>query len=232
VGNFEIEEIKPLIQIYLGSLPSTDRTESWKDTGVSSYKGKIKKAVYKGVEPKSMVRLVFAGTYDFTYKNYYALSSLINVIQIKLREILREDLGGTYGVRIWPNIKLYPREEYELNIEFGCAPERVDEMIQTLFQQIDSLKTSGPTDIYITKVRETQIREYEVNLKKNQYWLNELKWKHYNGEDLLDIIRYPDYVATLSTEMIQEAANTYFNTENYLQVAMYPETGEESSMKK
>jgi zinc protease len=212
VGNFDIEKIKPLIQIYLGGLPAIDRVESWKDRGVSPPKGVIKKEVYKGVEPKSTVRLAFTGHYEFGYKNFYALSSLVDVMRIKLRETLREDLGGTYGVSIWRSVKLYPREE-----------ERVDEMIQTVFQQIDSIKTVGPGDNYITKVRETQTRTYEVNLKKNGYWLNELWWKHRNDEDLMDIIRYPDYVRTLSAEVIQQAANEYFNTDNYVQVVLYPD---------
>lgn len=138
---------------------------------------------------------------------------------------MREEMGGTYGVRMWRNVKLYPREEYELSITFGCAPERVDEMTQTLFQQIDSLKTVGPSDIYITKVRETQRRQYEVNLKKNRFWLNELRRKHFNREDLLDIVRYRDYVGTLSAGMIREAAKEYLNTENYVQVVLYPEKG-------
>jgi zinc protease len=223
VGNFEIEKIKPLIQTYLGGLPAIDRIESWKDVGVSPPKGVIKKEVYKGMESKSTVRLAFTGPYEFGYKSFYALSSLVDVIRIKLREILREEMGGTYGVSIWRDVKLYPREEYELSIMFGCAPERVDEMIQTVFQQIDSIKTIGPTDNYITKVRETQTRTYEVNLKKNGYWLNELWWKHRNGEDLMDIINYPDYVKTLSAEIIQQAAKKYFNTENYIQVVLYPE---------
>jgi len=225
VGNFRLDQIKPLIQTYLGGLPSTGRTESWKDRGVFPPKGVVKKEVYKGMEPKSMVRMAFTGSYEFGSKINYALSSLVEVFRIKLREILREEMGGTYGVRMWRNVDLYPREEYELSIMFGCAPERVDEMTQTLFQQIDSLKTVGPAESYITKVRETQRRQYEVNLKKNRFWLNQLRRKHFNREDLLDIVRYPDYVETLSVDMVRQAAQKYLNTENYVQVVLYPEKG-------
>ena len=231
VGSFEIAKIKPLIQTYLGGLPAIKRTESWKDTKVMPPKGVINKVVYKGVEPKSMVRLIFTGPYGAGFKNYYALTSLTDVLRIKLREILREELGGTYGVWIWADAKEFPRKEYELHLMFGCAPERVDEMTQTLFQQIDSLKTFGPTGLYLTKVRETQMREYEVNLEENQFWLNSLKWKHYYGEDLMNILKYPSYVETLSTEMIKESAQTYLNTGNYLQVVLYPEAGKAATLK-
>jgi len=223
VGNFDIDKIKPLIKIYLGGLPSTNRIESWKDTGISPPEGVVKKAVYRGMEPKSRVRLVFTGPYESEYKNYYELSSLVDVMHIKFRETLREKLGGTYHVGIWKEAQLFPKQEYKLHIMFGCAPERVDEMIRELFLQIDSLKTVGPKENYIAKERETQTRQYEVNLKNNQYWLNELRWKYYNREDLMDILRYPNFVVTLSAEMIQEAAKKYLNTENYIEVILYPE---------
>ncbi|MEE9190928.1 MAG: insulinase family protein [Candidatus Neomarinimicrobiota bacterium] len=222
-GNFEVEKIKPLIQTYLGGLPSVSRTESWKDNGIMPPEGVIKKEVYKGIEPKSIVQLVFTGSQESGYENYYARTSLVDVLRIKLREVLREDRGGTYGVRIGSSTKLHPRSEYSISIRFGCDPERVDEMIQTLFNQIAALKTVGPEADNVTKVRETHLRSYEVNMKKNSYWLREMKGKHYFNGDLTEILEYPDVVATLSEEMIRKAALKYLNIENYVQVVLFPE---------
>jgi len=229
VGNFEIEKIKPLIQTYLGGLPVSNRVETWKDTKVFPPKGVIKKEVHKGIERKSMVQLSFVGAYEGEYKNLYKLSSLVDVLRIKLREVMREDMGGTYGVWMWHDAKYYPRKEYSLNISFGCNPERVDEMIQSLFEQIDSIKTFGPAQINIDKVKEIQIRDYEVNLKKNGYWINKLYRNLFYGVELTEILKYPDHVKTLSTDMIKEAANNYLNTENYVQVVLYPKEGIETS---
>jgi zinc protease len=223
VGNFEVEKIKPLVQTYLGGLPSVGRVESWKDNGIIPPEGVIKKEVYKGIEPKSMVQLVFTGSQESGYENYYARTSLVDVLRIKLREVLREDRGGTYGVRIGSSTKLHPRSEYSISIRFGCDPERVDEMIQTLFDQIDTLKTIGPEEDNVTKIRETHLRSYKVNMKKNSYWLREMKGKHYFSGDLTEILEYPDVVATLSGEMIHKAALKYLNTENYVQVVLFPE---------
>lgn len=223
VGNFDVEKIKPLIQTYLGNLPNIKREESWKDTKVEYPKGVIKKEVYRGIEEKSQVRVSFTGGFETGYKNNYKISSLVDVMQIKLREVLREDLGGTYGVGIWQSSSIYPEPEYSLNITFGCNPERVEEMIDTLFIQLDSLKNYGTSDANITKVREKQTRNYELNLKKNGFWLNNFFKKHFYGEDLEDILHYPNHVKELSNEMIIEAANKYFDLNNYVQVILYPE---------
>jgi len=227
VGNFNVDDLKPLIQTYLGNLPSISRNENWKDTKVNYPKGVIKKEVYKGIEQKSQVRVTFSGDYATGYENQHKISSLVDVMQIKLREVLREDLGGTYGVGIWQNTSLYPKPKYSLNITFGCNPERVEEMIDTLFIQIDSLMNYGTSDINIGKVREKQSRNYELNLKKNGFWLNDLFWKHFYNEDLEDILKYPEYVKTLSNEKIIEAANKYFDMDNYVQVILYPEKSSE-----
>jgi len=164
---------------------------------------------------------------EWSRENSYALNSMTDVMSIKLREILREDLGGTYGVRIWSSASLYPRQRYSISISFGCNPERVEELTKSLFEQIDSMKISGPDDIYITKVRETQNREYETNLKENLFWLRNLQNSYYIKQNPEKILDYPQLVKTLSAEMIQNAARKYFNMNNYVQVVLIPETGEE-----
>jgi zinc protease len=222
VGNFEIDKIKPLIETYLGSLPDIDRKETWKNVGISAPKGIIKKEIHKGIEQKSRVQITFTGPYDGGFENYYRKSSLAAVLDIKLREILREDLGGTYGVSVYHTDFFLDRKEYEFTISFGCSPDRVNEMIGTLFQQIDSLKSFGPKDIYISKVQEIQKRAHEVDLKDNNSWLQELRYKHYYGEDWMPILTYPEYVATLSPDLMKTAANQFLDTKNYVQIVLYP----------
>ena len=223
VGNFEPESIKPLVETYLACLPKTDREEVWQDPGVYVPKGVIHKAVYRGSEPKSKVRMVFSGDYDWNRENNYALASMVSVLRIKLREVLREDLSGTYGVSIYSSTTLYPHEEYEIHISFGCAPERVDEMEQTVYQQIDSLKTFGPDETYITKVRETQLRSYEVSMKENGYWLDHLQDAYFIGYEPDLILKYPELIKTLNKDMVQEAVQKYFNMDNFIDIVLFPE---------
>lgn len=223
VGNFDLETIKPLVATYLGGLPSLNRKEMWKDPGVNPPTGVIKKTVRKGIEPKSYVRIVFTGPYQWSRENNYEFRSMIDVMRIKLRETLREDLSGTYGVGVSSSTRLYPEQEYSIQISFGCNPDRVEELSRTVFDQIDSLQTYGTTEKYITKVRETQLRSHETNLKENGYWVNQLRSYYYTKQDPLKILEYPKLVETLSARMVQEAAKKYFNTDNYVQVVLLPE---------
>ena len=223
VGNFDLETIKPFITTYLGGLPSSGRTETWKDIGVNLPEGVIRKSVYKGIEEKGKVRIAFSGPIEWTPANNYLIKSMASVLDIKLREVIREDLSGTYGVSVGSSVSLFPKEEFRLNITFDCNPDRIDELTGSVFLVLDSLKTEGPDDIYITKVTETQLRNYEVQLKENGYWLRALHNYYFTGQDPEAILRYPDKVKGLTAGKIKKAANKYLDMDNYVQVVLLPE---------
>ncbi len=223
VGNFKLDEMKPLVEKYIGGLHTIGRTETWKDIGEKAPVGIIHKQVKKGLEPKSRVSIVFTGAFDWSRKNRYHFSSMAAALRIKLREILREDLGGTYGVRVSAASSRFPKSNYSINVGFACAPERVDELTQTVFQQLDSLKTVGTTEKYLNKVKETQLRTRETDLQENQFWLNTLEALYYHESDPKNIFDYENLVKSLSLDDVQQAAKKYFDLNNYVQVVLYPD---------
>lgn len=228
VGNFKPDSIKPLVETYLGSLPTLTRKENWKDLNINPPKGIINKKVNKGIEPKSRVNITFTGPFDWNYETNYEFNSMLDVLRIKLREVLREDKSGTYGVGVYGSGEKIPDEKYSISITWGCAPDRVDELVKDVFEQIDSLKQAPVAPIYITKVKETQIRANETNLKENRYWLNLLNNYLFNKLDLSEINRYSERISGLDAEKIQDAAKKYFNIKNYVEVTLYPEKTQES----
>jgi zinc protease len=223
VGNFKIDTIKPLIEQYLAILPSLKRNETWQDIGMEPPKGVISKEVHRGIEPKSTVTVVFTGPFEWSQQNRYNFNAMLEALNIKLREVLREDKGGTYGVRASGSPSLYPRQEYSIRLSWGCNPDRVEELVNTALLQIDSLKIKLLDSIYIEKVSEIQRRTHEVNLKQNSYWLNNLSAYYSNNEDPKMILNYPKLVDHLTAQAIQESAKKYFDMKNYVKVVLYPE---------
>jgi zinc protease len=223
VGNFNPDTLKPLVQTYLASLPALHRHESWRDVGIYPPKGKVKKTVFRGVEPKSLVRLIFTGPFDWTRQNRFDLRAMLEVLRFKLREQLREEKGGVYGVSVSGSPKRDPRPEYTITISFGCSPERVGEFIKTTMQQIDSLENIAPSEEYIAKVRETERRELEVNLKENGYWLSRLKSAYYYGENPVRIVSTGKFIDAITARDVQNAAAKYFETKNVATFVLYPQ---------
>jgi zinc protease len=223
VGSFDVDSMKPLVERYLGGLPSTGRKETWKDIGVTPPKGVIEKTVRKGVEPKATTLMLFTGTIEPTRQERFALSMMGELLQIKLREQLREQLGGTYTVGVGASASRVPRPEYTVQVSYQSAPDRVGQLGKAVFEQIESLKTAGPSEADVAKIKEAQIRSRETNLKLNAYWLGQLASRAEADEPLSDILTYEQMVNALTPKMIQDAARKYLNTENYARFILLPE---------
>ncbi len=223
VGSFDLDTMKPLVERYLGSLPATRRKESWRDVGVRPPTGIIEKRVDKGLEPKSRANITFTGAFEYTQTERVAIRAMADVLTTRLRETLREELGGTYSVAASAGYTRFPRSEYSLAINFGCNPDRTEELLKTVFHEIELLQTNGPTEQQANDVREKLLRDHEVNMKQNRYLLTQIAYKYQYGEDPAGVLEVPDFYRKINPGMIQEAARTYLNMKNYVKVTLFPE---------
>ena len=223
VGNFNPDSLKPLVAKWLGSLPSNGRHETWRDTGIRPPTGIVRRVVKKGAEPKARTALIFTGPFDYTRKNRYQLSALAELLNIKLRETLRENMGGTYGVSVSPSASREPYAAYRFTIGFGSAPERLEDLTTAALAQIDSVKKFGATPEYLNKVKEAAFRAREVALKQNNYWLAQISTFDQNGWSLSEIPDGDKLIAALTSEDLKQAAIKYLRTDNYVRVSLYPE---------
>ncbi|RLD25176.1 MAG: insulinase family protein [Bacteroidetes bacterium] len=223
VGNFAIEEITPLLSQYLGSLPGSDEVETWKDLGVRPPKGVVKEVVNKGTDPKSMVTINFTGEKPYDKQTNYHLSSLGELLSIKLIEILREEKSGVYGVGASGSSSKYPYESYTMRIGFPCGPENVDDLISATMAEIEDIKTNGVSEEDLNKIKETQRRDREENLKENRYWLGQLGGYYRNNSDLGGFYEREKQVEALTADNLKAAANKYLNMKNYIQIVLMPE---------
>jgi zinc protease len=210
VGSFDEKQIEPLVTRWLGGLPASDAPDTWKDIGLRPPDGIVTRTIHRGIEPKAQVRMTFTGSFTWNRENRYALGALSEVLSIRLRESLRENLGGTYGVSAHGSPSRIPIQQFQMTISFGCEPSRVDELIKATYAGIDSLQTFGPTAAEVGKVRETQLREREVSVKKNSFWMSGLRYCDENSIDPMQLLTYPEMINSLNAAMVQSAAKTYF----------------------
>jgi zinc protease len=148
---------------------------------------------------------------------------MTDVLSNMLREILREDLGGTYGAGVWGSGSRDPKERYSVRVAFGADPERLDELTAAAFSAMDSLALHGASPENLAKVKETQRRQRETDLEENGFWLSVLTVYDRYGEDLRLIMDYDRLVDDLSADAIGEAAATYLDRDNYVEVKLVPE---------
>ena len=225
VGNVDTVSLKPLVTKYLASLPSLARKETFKDNGITPPKGVVERIVHKGIESKANTIIEFTGTCTYNPATRVEMLALSQLLQIKLDETLREQLGGAYSPSGGGGCSRVPRQQYDFTVEYNSSPENVDKLSKTVFAIIDTLKTVPASAADLNKVKEGIIRQREVSLKQNNYWMSSIMSRDQNNEELAGMLQpYDDLVKAIDANTIMNAAKKYFDMNNYARFVLLPET--------
>lgn len=222
VGSFTPDSIRPLVERYLGGLPTTHRTESWRDVEPPLPPGVVVRSVRRGAEPKSSTAIVFGGPFMDNTVTRLELDALGDALQLRLRDVLRQELGGTYSVGVFSSISRYPPQRYSLQIRFGAAPARLDSLVETVFAEIAKFQHNGPTAEEVEKVQEADRRTHEANLRENGYWIGRLEADAKYGLEPGFTLSFDQRVDSLTAVTLRDAAKHYLTTDHYVRVSLYP----------
>ncbi|NNF22579.1 MAG: insulinase family protein [Saprospiraceae bacterium] len=226
VGNFDENTMKQLAQKYLGNLPGIDREETWKDIGLEYFPGQLRRSFKNGEAPKTQVELFFHGDFEYSPENAYKFNSMLDYLRIKLREELREDKGGVYGVGLFGSASKTPRERYSITISFNSDPDRTKELIEAAKGVIKKAQKELPAMQDMTKVKETQRQSRIKNLEENRYWSRQIMSIHNNEElDFSSILleSLEEKINNLTPGDIKSAAAKFFNFQRHVELVMEPE---------
>lgn len=222
-GKFDIDTMKPLVETYLGSLPSAGKPAAYKDVGLRPVAGPLKKEVEKGSEPKSLIRIFWNGEAPFSEDENLRLQALVEIMNIKIIESLREDLSGIYGGGMYGSLNKYPYNHYSIGITIPCGPENVDRLIEAALAEIAKLQAGGPSQDDLNKVKETWKQQYLVSIKENSFWAQQILQSMQNGSDPARILTYLQRVEALTPRDVQEVAKKYLDTKKPLLFILNPE---------
>jgi zinc protease len=224
IGSFNVDSIRPLIEKYIASLPSTHAGEQARDLGIHIPGGVMSKAVYKGTEPKATVLLVLSGAFDYSMQHVIQLDALKECLEIRLLQRLREEESGVYSPGVWVNSDKFPQSRYAFIISFGCSPANADKLVASTLDEIAKLRTTGPLQENVDKWRAEDRSSRETQLKTNPFWLNYLQGQMENQADLHEIDGYNRTVDGVTSVILKEAAKRYLSGANYIRLELLPET--------
>ena len=222
VGEFDLAKIKPLVETYLGSLPAKGRKEKEKDLGITRIGGVVKKTWNLGSEPKARVSVAFMGDEKWSRDKERDMFILSSVMSIRLREILREDMGGVYGVGAGGALSRIPRQERTFSLQFGCAPDAVDKLLKASFDEFAVISQKGIGADYLDKVKQAYLRERETAMKTNGFWVDWLASSYRFKEDPTIVLDPTKVTARMTSENVAAAAKHYIDMKSYYQAVLLP----------
>jgi zinc protease len=225
-GTFSIDAITPLITTYLASLPSRGTSKAAIGDVRLQFPPKVKReTVNKGQEPKSLTVMTFFADTGLDEIRMHRARAAATALETRLRDRLREELGGTYSVGVaYSNTQ--PQPGYgTMTVEFGSAPENVEKLVNAVLAEVERLRMAGPSDEDIHKIKEQERRQLETSQRQNAYWLNSLQTVHQLGWDPRRIARRLERAESLTRAEVHEAFKQYFPLDRYTVVSLMPEAG-------
>lgn len=223
VGKLDGPEVKGLIEKYLGSLPGKEKENTFKDNGIRLIQGPKVIAVQRGKESQSFIRLFFEGPAEDTREAKLKLAAVLEAINIKITEKLREEMSGIYGGGLFGTIQKRPYVHYVVSGSIPCGPENISKLTDSLFAIIKHIQEKGVDQKDLDKVKETWRKQYHVGLQSNDYWLSSLSNGWINRENPENILDYEEKVNALTTQDLQEAAKFFLPLDKVVRALLYPE---------
>ena len=223
VGNIDADKMKPLLETYLGSLPAKEKENKYTDEDLRPVKGVVQAVVNKGAAKQSIVRIIFTGDANYSPEENLKLDVLMEVLNIKFIEKLREEMSGIYGGGMRGSLVNRPYNHYVINVSFPCGPENVDKLTAAAFDLIKNAQEKGVAQKDLDKVKETVKKQNDDQLTQNGHWLDVLSTSWIERDDPHWIYDYSKKVAALTVEDMQQTAKKYFNMDNYIKAVLNPE---------
>jgi zinc protease len=219
VGNIDVEKDKPLIEQYLGALPSINRKENWKDNNDNIRKGTFKNEYAKEQQtPMATIVFVYSGEIPFTERNRMLMSYLTQVLNIVYTEEVREKEGGTYGVQCMGQLEKYPKQIALMQIVFQTDPTKKDHLSGIIVNELKKMVADGPTAERMAKVKEYMLKKYADYQKENNYWLETLNEYFFYGTD--GDTGQVELINSITAKDVQDFAAQLLNQGNDIEVTL------------
>ena len=222
VGSLDLDTLRSGVETYVASIGSDGDPDTWRDPGIEMPDGPLHRVVRAGVDEKSRTTLVMHGDFEWTRRNRFALTSLGDVLGIRLREVIREEMSGTYGVRVNTSSSRIPEPEWTVRISFGSDPERLEELVGEIVSELEDVRANGIDPERLEKVREQALRGHEEAVRENSYWVSTLAFRERHGIDHREQLETVGFIESLTAAHVDDAAQWALPVERIVRVDMMP----------
>ena len=222
VGNLNVDSIRPYIEQYLATLPANGRVyKPSPDALPKIMKGKLENHFSREMQtPKSSVFQLYSGKSEYNLKNLLTASLLSQILDLVYTETIREAEGGSYGVYAGVSLSDFPKGQTTLQVFFDTDPEKWENMVRIVDEEIQRIATEGPKSEHLTKSRDNMLKRHNERLQENSYWLNVIDSYYFRGMDAYT--NYKETLESITADDIKKFMSDFISQGNCVEVVMGP----------
>ena len=205
VGDIAKDQLKPLLEKYIASIPTKKQTENYKDNTAEWLSNKIDKDVLLKMEdPKSTVRITYKNDFAYSLKDALIARALGDILTLRYTETLREQEGGTYGASAYAGLTKRPVEKATIIVAFDCNPDKVDTLVGIVHGELLKIAAGDIKQGDLDKTTTNYLKERGQEKGFNQYDMSVLTNFYRENYDMNDPANFEDIVKKISVNDIKE----------------------------
>ena len=222
IGNYDEATIRPLIEKYLGALPSQKKIVKGKDVE-KLFKGEVINDFTRKMEtPKAIAVMTWMNDkMDYSLQNVIRTSMVGQILTMIYTEKIREEASAAYSVAAQSGMS---RDDFrtltQLLVYCPMKPEKGDIATKIMKEEVEKLAKSVDAE-KLNKVKEYMLKDIDDQAKTNNYWLRQI-----NRLRLFGVDTHTDYKATVQAQTPESIAafmQEFLKPGNRAEVIMLPE---------
>jgi zinc protease len=220
-GDFAEDSLRELADVYLGTLPGSDRDDGWLDYQQDAPPSIIDTTIAVGDSEQGFVTFVFTGDFERDPRRDIQIELLNLIADVKLRDRIREALSATYSPVISIGATDEPDMLIETYLQVSGDPERLDEIVAETLATLAVLATDGPTAAELETAQEQLTLEHD--LISNETWVDRmLFYSARPDESLKEIFNANRHIVATTTDDIRRLAAVAFPQDRYVLIRQVP----------
>ncbi len=216
VGDTTTKQIEPLIATYLGNLPTSEKEEHFDSRPYPYRAGKEQFTAHFNTTNIANIGMKYRSHLHYSIAVMSVMDVMNEILSVRLRNLVREEKSGTYGVGVNCKIIRELNATSSCNIRFASDPQRKDELIKSIQESIETFKKEGPTAQELKNVKTEFAVQYKRALKNNAFWQSIMLKSAEFGTSVEAYLKYNEQIQKVTAEEVQEMANTMFKEDMLL----------------
>lgn len=224
VGNVEPDEIKPLINRYLGSLDSKGKS-SWPSfkCHLAFAEGVTQKVVPIHTRADSLTRVTLPIHGKPSQESIRKVELLAQIIEGRLRKLFREKMSTSYGIDVGYEFPCYPLLHMPwMTIQYRSESHKIIVLNEIILKELKLLVEKGPTEAEIKEAISQQSRSDEFWLKDNYFWVATLSNYYMWGWNPKEILKSYADSNDLTPDSVRSLLKQLIDIQNYSIISTQP----------
>ncbi|MCL2065297.1 MAG: insulinase family protein [Candidatus Cloacimonetes bacterium] len=224
VGNISKDDLHDLIERYIAPISGHKVNTNIIDRGISFNQNPDRANIFQGKENKTTARIIFTNNYRYKFRDNLKVTATNFVLNEMLMDNVRERLSGVYAIHSFASVESDPIQQIAFNVVFDSSPDRVDEIIDEIINQINIIINNQFDDSHLITFKETMRQRIDNRQNTNNYWIDIIENMVFHGFRSQDVLNRLTLIDRISRRDIVNTAKRYIDTDKQLIIVLFPDS--------